>query len=76
MNSTFLQPALFNKLVHTINKAYKPAKESNVPNKKLEIMRSKFKFISTFETKYEHIMSKRCSPRVGLFMNNWLKKSK
>jgi len=51
MNSTFLQPALFNKLVHTINKAYKPAKESNVPNKKLEIMRSKFKFISTFETK-------------------------
>jgi hypothetical protein len=37
------------KLVHTINKAYNPAKESNVPNKKLEIMRTKFKFISTFK---------------------------
>jgi len=51
MNSTFLQPALFNKLVHTINKACKTAKENNVPSKKLEIMRSKFKYISTFETK-------------------------
>ena len=48
---TFLNPESFKNLVYKINKACKLAKENNVPSRKLDIMRSKFKYINTFETK-------------------------
>jgi hypothetical protein len=48
---TFLNPETFKNLVHKINKACKTVKENNVPSRKLEIMRSKFKYVNTFETK-------------------------
>jgi len=44
---TFLNPESFKNLVYKINKACKTAKENNVPSRKLEIMRSKFKYINT-----------------------------
>ena len=48
---TFLNPESFKNLVYKINKACKLAKENNVPSRKLDIMRSKFRYINTFETK-------------------------
>ncbi len=48
---TFLNPESFKNLVYKINKACKLVKENNVPSRKLEIMRSKFRYINTFETK-------------------------
>jgi hypothetical protein len=48
---TFLNINNFNNLVHKVNKSCKLARENNVPSRKLEIMRSKFKYINTFETK-------------------------
>jgi hypothetical protein len=48
---TFLNPESFKNIVYKINKTCKTAKENNVPSRKLEIMRSKFKYINTFETK-------------------------
>ncbi len=51
MEDTLLNPVSFKKLNHIINKTYKKAKENSVPARKLEIMRSNFKYIKTFETK-------------------------
>jgi hypothetical protein len=48
---TFLNIDSFNNLVYKVNKSCKLAKENNVPSRKLDIMRSKFKYINTFETK-------------------------
>lgn len=48
---TFINPESFKNLVYKINKACKVVKENNVPSRKLEIMRSKFRYINTFETK-------------------------
>jgi len=48
---TFLNPDSFKNIVYKINKACKTVKDNNVPSRKLEIMRSKFKYINTFETK-------------------------
>ena len=45
---TFLNPETFKNLVYKINKACKTVKENNIPSRKLEIMRSKFKYINTF----------------------------
>jgi hypothetical protein len=48
---TFVNPESFKNIVYKINKACKLVKENNVPSRKLEIMRSKFRYINTFETK-------------------------
>ena len=48
---TFLKPELFKNLVYKINKSCKLAKDNTVPSRKLEIMRNKFKYITTFESK-------------------------
>jgi hypothetical protein len=48
---TFINPESFKNLVYKINKACKHVKENNVPSRKLDIMKSKFRYINTFETK-------------------------
>lgn len=46
----FLTPEQFKNISYKVGKSCKLAKEANQPSRKLEIMRSKFKFIKTFET--------------------------
>ncbi len=46
----FLTPEQFKNISYKVGKSCKLAKDANQPSRKLEIMRSKFKFIKTFET--------------------------